>query len=77
MTIARSSKSEPVTAASERLFHDVRELILATREKIARSVNSVLGLHYWQIGQRIRKDVLKENGPSMGWRFCRHCLQNW
>lgn len=66
MKIARPTSSVPVAATSERLLHDVRELILATRAKVARSVNSVLVLHYWQVGQRIRKDVLKEKRAEYG-----------
>lgn len=66
MRIARSSNSVPAPAAPERLLDDVREMILATRERVARSVNSVLALHYWQIGQRIRKDVLKGKRAEYG-----------
>jgi hypothetical protein len=39
---------------------DVRELILTTRQTVAQGVNSALVLLYWQIGERIRTDILKE-----------------
>lgn len=66
MKIARSSSAVAVAATPERLLYDVRELILATREIVAHSVNSVLVLHYWQIGHRIRKDILQEKRAEYG-----------
>jgi len=48
------------------LLADVRELILAARESIARTVNAGLAIHCWQVGQRIRKDVLREKRAEYG-----------
>ncbi|MCI0539023.1 MAG: PDDEXK nuclease domain-containing protein [Verrucomicrobiales bacterium] len=48
------------------LLADVRELILAAREGIARTINAGLTLLYWEIGTRIRRDVLKEKRAEYG-----------
>ncbi|WCJ60727.1 PDDEXK nuclease domain-containing protein [Fontisphaera persica] len=56
-TLARSSKP---------LLADVRELILAARQQVAHTVNASLTLLHWQIGQRIRKDILKEKRAEYG-----------
>ena len=48
------------------LLTDVRELILATRQTVAQGVNSALVLLYWNIGQRIRTDILKEKRAGYG-----------
>jgi len=41
-------------------------LILATRETVAQGVNSALVRLYWQIGQRIRMDILKGKRADYG-----------
>ncbi len=48
------------------LLSEVRALILATRQTVAQRVNSALVLLYWQIGQRIRSDILKEKRAEYG-----------
>jgi hypothetical protein len=48
------------------LLNDIRNLIAAARQDIARTVNSALVLLYWQIGQRIRQDILKERRAGYG-----------
>ena len=50
-------KSTPQPVA---LLADVRQLILGAREGVARAVNASLVILYWQIGQRIRKDILQD-----------------
>ncbi len=52
------------------LLSDVRRLILQTREAVAQAVNSALVLLYWQIGQRIRTEVLKEKRAAYGEEIC-------
>ena len=49
-----------------RLLSDVRTLILQARIGIARAVNSGMAVLYWQIGQRIRKDILHEKRAEYG-----------
>jgi predicted nuclease of restriction endonuclease-like (RecB) superfamily len=48
------------------LLADVRELILQARAGVARTVNSGLTLHYWQVGDRIRREVLREQRAEYG-----------
>jgi predicted nuclease of restriction endonuclease-like (RecB) superfamily len=61
-------KSVPakIAVVSGALLGDVRELILAAREGIARTVNSGLVLLHWQIGKRIRTDILREERAEYG-----------
>ena len=42
------------------LLAEVRGLILAAREGVARTFNAGLTVLYWEIGTRIRVDLLKE-----------------
>src|SRR5207302_2260912 len=48
------------------LLDDIRELIRQAREATAQAVNSALVLLYWQVGQRIHRDILKEERASYG-----------
>src|SRR5216684_3778479 len=50
------------------LLTDVRELILTARQTVAQGVNSALVLLYWQVGQRIRTDILKRKRAEYGER---------
>ena len=62
-------KKKPLTkksATSTPLFSEVRLLILAARDGVARTVNAGLALLYWEIGQRIRRDILKERRAEYG-----------
>jgi hypothetical protein len=56
--------AKPVPTRS--LLGDLRQLIEAAREQTARAVNSTLVTMYWQIGKRIREDVLKEHRAGYG-----------
>ena len=53
-------------SAAQSLLGDVRELIEAAREQTARAVNSTLVAMYWQIGKRIREDVLQNQRAEYG-----------
>ena len=48
------------------LLAELRMLIRATRQTVAQTVNSTLVLLYWQIGQRIRTDILKAKRATYG-----------
>lgn len=52
--------------ASTALLGDVRGLILSAREGVARAVNAGLAMLYWEIGNRIRRDILKEKRAEYG-----------
>lgn len=41
-------------------------MILQSREQVARTINSVLTLLYWQIGSRVQKDILREKRAKYG-----------
>jgi predicted nuclease of restriction endonuclease-like (RecB) superfamily len=69
---ASSPFSEPGTlnlnpdAEPRTLLTDVRDLIVSTRQTVARGVNAALVLLYWNVGERIRSDVLKEKRAGYG-----------
>ncbi len=48
------------------LLGDIRSLIQQARERVAVSVNSTTVVLYWQIGKRIREDVLKNERAGYG-----------
>jgi hypothetical protein len=54
------------TVSSKGLLKDLRELIEAARQDVARQVNSALVLLYWRVGKRIRQDILKEKRAGYG-----------
>ena len=51
---------------SKALLSDLRELISAARQDVARQVNSTLVLLYWRVGKRIREDILNEKRAEYG-----------
>ena len=48
------------------LIGDIRRLIETARHNVAVTVNAGLTILYWQIGDRIRQDVLKEKRAGYG-----------
>lgn len=52
--------------AESRVFVEVRDLILAARQTVARGVNAALVLLYWKVGDRIRREILKEKRAEYG-----------
>jgi len=60
--VNRTAQGSPVP----KLHAELRDLILATRERVAQTVNSGLTLLYWQVGDRIRRHVLKEKRAAYG-----------
>ena len=56
-------------AIADRLLDDVRALIDDARTLTAKAVNSALVTLYWQIGRRIRKEVLLEKRAEYGERI--------
>src|SRR4051794_36072243 len=49
-----------------KLITDLCELIEATRAGVAQAVNSALVLLYWQVGHRIRTEVLGSRRATYG-----------
>lgn len=54
---------------SKALLSDLRELIAAARQDVARHVNSTLVLLYWRVGTRIHQDILNEKRAEYGHRI--------
>jgi predicted nuclease of restriction endonuclease-like (RecB) superfamily len=63
---ATAEEMVPAAVDSTTLLAELRTLILETRQTVAQGVNSALVLLYWQIGQRIRTDILKEKRAEYG-----------
>ena len=62
-----SARSKAIQASSAKpLLTDVRALILEARQRVAQTVNAGLTLLYWNIGSRIRNDILKEKRAEYG-----------
>ena len=62
-------KTTSLLKPDERLLGDLRDLIQEARQNVARSVNAALVLLYWKVGERIRKDILKEKRAEYGERI--------
>jgi predicted nuclease of restriction endonuclease-like (RecB) superfamily len=58
--------TKPVRVGAAGLLAEVRGLVLAAREQVARAVDSGLVTLYWHIGRRIRQDILKEKRAEYG-----------
>lgn len=54
------------TDSPAQLLDDLRGLIRQAREGVAQAVNSALVLLYWQVGHRIRTDILNEKRAGYG-----------
>jgi len=63
---AITKRSASLAKFDPALVTDVRQLILEARQQVARAVDSGLVLLYWSIGNRIRKDILKEKRAEYG-----------
>src|SRR5258708_9953927 len=51
---------------TQRLLADLRALIESTRGRVAQAVNASLVLLYWQVGRRIRQDILRSQRGEYG-----------
>jgi predicted nuclease of restriction endonuclease-like (RecB) superfamily len=54
------------SVSPEALVKDLRTLIEATRGRVAQTVNSELVLLYWQVGHRLRSEVVGEDRAAYG-----------
>lgn len=59
-------KVQETGTATPNLLGDIRKVIEAAREQTACAVNSTLVIMYWQIGKRIREDVLQNERAEYG-----------
>jgi predicted nuclease of restriction endonuclease-like (RecB) superfamily len=61
------AKSSAVLAGSDPvLVSELRDMIISTRQTVARGVNAALVMLYWKIGDRIRRNVLHEKRAAYG-----------
>jgi len=51
---------------SDSLLADIRDLVVEARQQTAQVVNAALTLTYWQVGTRIRTDVLQKERAEYG-----------
>ncbi len=65
LALIRAPKGK-VIAQPKVLLTEVRELILSTRQTVARGVNTALVILYWKIGERIHRDILQEGRAGYG-----------
>ena len=65
----KSGTTVSLDIASQTLVHDLRNLIGDARADVARTVNSTLVQLYWQIGTRVRTEVLKDERADYGERI--------
>ena len=78
----KNSRQNPITkraakaVAMPSLLGDIRSMIEAAREQTARAVNSTLVLMYWQIGKRIREDVLQNDRAEYGKQILQTLSEN-
>ena len=65
-SIKRTTEADLSIRKPTDLLTEVRELILAAREGVARAVDSGLTTLYWHVGRRVRQDILKEKRAEYG-----------
>lgn len=72
-----SNKGDAVISSSEvdstHLFSDLRKLVLTARRRIAVSINSESISLYWNVGCRIKKDLLKGGRGAYGEETIKKC----
>lgn len=64
--LAKTASPPPAQKVQKGLLLDVRELIVNARQSVATTVNAALTLLHWQIGKRIREDILNEQRAGYG-----------
>jgi predicted nuclease of restriction endonuclease-like (RecB) superfamily len=62
----RTGPAAPPAASADQLLGDIRTLIEAARQQVARAVNSTMVGLYWHVGKRIREDVLANDRAEYG-----------
>ena len=72
MKSKKGQKGETKTAAKistpmyQTLLTNIRDLILSARRQVPQAINARLTMLYWEIGWRIRQDILEEKRASYG-----------
>lgn len=60
-----AKKAEPALASGA-LLSELRGLIESARQHVAQTANATLTMLYWHVGQRIRREVLKQGRAGYG-----------
>jgi predicted nuclease of restriction endonuclease-like (RecB) superfamily len=63
-------RSSAVAGPGADLLADLRSLIGQAREGVAQAANAALVLLYWQVGTRIRTDILRSKRATYGDEIC-------
>ncbi|MBM4039321.1 MAG: DUF1016 domain-containing protein [Planctomycetes bacterium] len=63
------ARTEAAAPTTQQLLGDIRSLIESARERTAQAVNAGLVLLHWQIGHRIRQDILGQERADYGRRI--------
>lgn len=66
MKPTKPRKKTEAVAKPEILLTELRELILSVRSQVAQAINAGLTMLYWQVGNRIRREILKEKRAEYG-----------
>ena len=64
------AKTQPNAVVSDVLVDELRDLIKGARSGVARAVNSALVQLYWQVGTRIRNEILENERADYGKQIC-------
>jgi len=64
-----TAKPSTMGVAPKALLTEVREFILEARRQTARMVDAGLTLLYWQIGGRVRREILRDKRAGYGERI--------
>lgn len=60
------AKTTVAMGAPASLLNDLREMIVSARHAVATTVNATLTMLHWQIGKRIRENILREKRADYG-----------
>ena len=65
--VTKTKTAATISQTSDQpLLTDIRQMIVQTREGVARAIDSGLTMLYWNVGLRIRQDVLKDKRADYG-----------
>ena len=53
-------------STANQLIQDIRQIVIESKNNAIQSVNSILTMMYWQIGNNINQDILKNNRADYG-----------
>jgi predicted nuclease of restriction endonuclease-like (RecB) superfamily len=65
----RIVRRAPVSSTAPALVNDIRRLIADARDHVASTANATLTMLYWQVGQRIRTETLRDQRAAYGERI--------